>query len=277
MRDLEQAIIGTLAALRARRRRIEGLTGVWLAAAAPSRQDRLDRRPRLALGHDARLRAQRRPRPGAVHRLDHRLRARGRAVHVDRGRARATRVGRRGPRGRPRPRSPRSSDSSSKSGRDACPSTHGAMSSTQRPTNAALLGVATLVLDHVRRRGHGSSRRFTRDDDDARRESPLREADRGNQARHGHPRPPSSLVRDEDDVSQALPRRSLSPRTLVADDRCSAELRHGDSLLRRFVRGAARGCADTAEPPASGWAACALPPEPVRRLVRPGDDLVRRS
>ena len=78
-------------------------------------EDRLDRRPPLALGDDARLRAQRRPRPGAVHGLDHGLRARGRGVHDDRARARA--AGRRSTRcARPRStRSPRCSSSSSRS------------------------------------------------------------------------------------------------------------------------------------------------------------------
>ena len=56
-------------------------------AARPA-QDRLDRGPRLALGDDARLRAQRRPRSGAVHGVDHGMRARGRAVHDDGARAR---------------------------------------------------------------------------------------------------------------------------------------------------------------------------------------------
>ena len=65
--------------------RIDGLTGVWLERAAA--QARVDRRPRLALGDDARLRAERRPRPGAVHGLDHGVRARGRGVHDDRARA----------------------------------------------------------------------------------------------------------------------------------------------------------------------------------------------
>ena len=60
-------------------------------------QDRLDRRPHQPLGHDPRLRAERRSRPGSVHRLDHGLRARGRGVHVARPRARPARVGRRGP------------------------------------------------------------------------------------------------------------------------------------------------------------------------------------
>ena len=66
VRDLEQAIIATVAPFGLEATPIEGLTGVWLEPAAA--QDRLDRRPRLALGDDARLRAQRRPRPGAVHR-----------------------------------------------------------------------------------------------------------------------------------------------------------------------------------------------------------------
>ena len=89
VRDLEEALIRTLGVVRARRdadRRPD--RRVARAAAA---QDRLDRRPRLALGDDARLRAQRRPRPGAVHRVDHRLRARGRSLHDHGARARAAR------------------------------------------------------------------------------------------------------------------------------------------------------------------------------------------
>ena len=89
VRELEEALIRTLAAF--------GLTGhadrrpdrrldAGLGAAAP--QDRLDRCPRLALGDDARVRAQRRSRPCPVHRVDHRLRDRGRAVHDHAARAR---------------------------------------------------------------------------------------------------------------------------------------------------------------------------------------------
>ena len=95
--------------------RIDGLTGVWLDVAAA--QDRLDRRPHLALGDDARLRAQRRPRPGAVHRVDHGVRARGRGVHDDGARARPAGHGRRGARRRRARRSRRSSTSSSRSSR----------------------------------------------------------------------------------------------------------------------------------------------------------------
>src|SRR5207248_10891716 len=64
-------------------------------ARPPAAEDRVDRRPHLALGDDARLRAERRPRPGAVHRLDHRLWPRRRGVHDDRPRARPTDLRRR--------------------------------------------------------------------------------------------------------------------------------------------------------------------------------------
>ena len=95
-RDLEEALIRTLARVRARgdadRRAHRRL------ARRAAAEDRLDRRPHLALGDDARLRAQRRPRPGAVHGVDHGLRARGRGVHVDGARARPAGHGRRGAR-----------------------------------------------------------------------------------------------------------------------------------------------------------------------------------
>ena len=86
-------------------------------ARAPAAEDRLDRRPHLALGHDARLRAERRPRPGAVHGVDHGLRARGRGLHdasraSSAGRSRSTRCAR-----SRRRRSRRSSTSSSRSSR----------------------------------------------------------------------------------------------------------------------------------------------------------------
>ena len=58
-------------------------------ARGPAAEDRVDRHPPLEVGLDARLRAERRPRPGAVHGLDHRLRARRLRVHVDGARARA--------------------------------------------------------------------------------------------------------------------------------------------------------------------------------------------
>ena len=80
-----------------------GLTGVWMPPPRRGRpaEDRLDRRPRHPLGDDARLRAQRRPRRGAVHGMDHRLRARGRRVHDDGVRAGpAARCRRRQARGR---------------------------------------------------------------------------------------------------------------------------------------------------------------------------------
>ena len=65
-------------------------------------EDRLDRRPHQPLGHDARLRAQRRPRPVAVHRVDHRMRPRRRHLHFNGARARSSRVGGRGAARRPR-------------------------------------------------------------------------------------------------------------------------------------------------------------------------------
>ena len=58
-------------------------------ARAPAAEALLDRRPHLALGDHARLRAERRPRPRSVHGLDHRVRARGRGLHDARPRARA--------------------------------------------------------------------------------------------------------------------------------------------------------------------------------------------
>ena len=94
VRDLEEALIRTLAPLGIEGTRLDGLAGVWLDAAAP--EDRLDRRACLTLGDDARLRAQRRPRSGAVHRLDHGVRPRGRDVHDGRARARPAGDGRRG-------------------------------------------------------------------------------------------------------------------------------------------------------------------------------------
>ena len=85
-RDLEQAIIQTVARVRGRGDPHRGAHRRLAPVAAA--EDRLDRRPHLPLGHDPRLRAERRPRPGAVHGVDHRLRARGRGVHLARARAR---------------------------------------------------------------------------------------------------------------------------------------------------------------------------------------------
>ena len=93
LRDLEEARHPDARAVELEARGIEGLTGVWLDGL---RGRSLDRRAHLALGDDARLRAQRRPRPGAVHGVDHGLRARGRGVHDDGARARPARQGRRG-------------------------------------------------------------------------------------------------------------------------------------------------------------------------------------
>ena len=116
VRDLEEALIRTLAAF--------GLEGVRYDGPdrrvdAPERagpaEDRVHRRARVALGDDARVRAQRRSRPGAVHGVDHGVRARGRAVHDDGARARASARRRRGARPRRSRRSPRSSGSCSRS------------------------------------------------------------------------------------------------------------------------------------------------------------------
>ena len=85
-RDLESAIVQTLGAFGLAGTCIEGLTGVWLEA--PPTKDRVDRDPPDEMDLDARLRVERRSRPGAVHGLDHRLRARRPCVHLDGARAR---------------------------------------------------------------------------------------------------------------------------------------------------------------------------------------------
>ena len=86
-RDLEEALIRTLLPLGVAATRIDGLTGIWVQP--PPRKI-------ASIGihiskwvDDARLRAQRRPRPRALHRLDHGLRNRGRDLHDGRARARA--------------------------------------------------------------------------------------------------------------------------------------------------------------------------------------------
>ena len=123
--------------VRARRRALRRPD--WRVDAADGRagaaQDRVHRRARRPLGDDARVRAERRPRPGAVHGVDHGLRARGRGVHDDGARARATGRPSRtcGPR-RSR-RSPRSSGSSSRS----CPPTTAPGSGASRSTPRSLL------------------------------------------------------------------------------------------------------------------------------------------
>ena len=74
-RDLEEALHPD--ARRVRRStatRIEGLTGVWLES--PPRKIASIGIHLHEVDLDARLRAERRPRPGAVHRLDHGVRAR---------------------------------------------------------------------------------------------------------------------------------------------------------------------------------------------------------
>ena len=93
VRDLEQAILQTLASFELARDHDRGPDG-RLAAAGRSpgaAEDRVDRSPRVAMGDDARLRPQRRSRPGPVHRVDHSLRARRRGLHLDGPRARAAR------------------------------------------------------------------------------------------------------------------------------------------------------------------------------------------
>ena len=97
-RDLEEAVILTLAEYTLTATRIDGLTGVWLTS--PPTKDLLDRSPCVALGDDARVRAERRSRPGAVHELDHGVRARGHVFHDDGARARRRADGRRCPSGR---------------------------------------------------------------------------------------------------------------------------------------------------------------------------------
>jgi lipoyl(octanoyl) transferase len=99
VRDLEEALIATLAAVGVRGERIDGLTGVWLT-----------RPPRkiASIGiHVSRWVTTH----GYVHRVDHGVRARGRGVHDDRPRARSAGARGRGPaarrrrpRGRLRPR-----------------------------------------------------------------------------------------------------------------------------------------------------------------------------
>ena len=74
--------------------RIDGLTGVWLTP--PPRKIASIGVHIAALGDDARLRAQRRPRSGAVHAVDHGVRARGRRVHDVVAGARPAGNGRRG-------------------------------------------------------------------------------------------------------------------------------------------------------------------------------------
>ena len=115
VRDLEEAVIRTAGALGRRGDPHRGAHRRLARVAAA--QARLDRRPHRALGDDARLRAQRRPRPGPVHGVDHGLRARGRGVHDARARARpAGRRSTRCARSRP-PRSRRSSAWPSRSSR----------------------------------------------------------------------------------------------------------------------------------------------------------------
>ena len=84
-RDLEEALIRTLSAVGverdAHRRSDRDL------ARAPAAQDRLHRRPHLEVGDDARVCAQRRSRPGAVHRVDHGLRPGRHGLHDRRARA----------------------------------------------------------------------------------------------------------------------------------------------------------------------------------------------
>ena len=80
-RDLEESVIRTLGAFE--RRGDADRRAHRRVARAAAAEDLLDRRPHLPLGDDARLRAERRSRSGAVHGVDHRLRARGRRVHDD--------------------------------------------------------------------------------------------------------------------------------------------------------------------------------------------------
>ena len=83
-RDLEEALIRTLAAVGRRGDADRGADRDLGRDEAGAEEDRLDRRPHHEVGDDARLRVERRPRHGAVHRVDHRVRPRGRVVHDDR-------------------------------------------------------------------------------------------------------------------------------------------------------------------------------------------------
>ena len=85
-RHLEDALMRTTARVRHRLDANRGLDRDLARVTAA--QDRLDRHPPDEVGVDARLRAERRPRPGAVHRLDHGVRPRRLPVHVDGTRAR---------------------------------------------------------------------------------------------------------------------------------------------------------------------------------------------
>ena len=80
-RDLEEALIRTMAAFDVSATRIEGLTGVW--PESPPRKITSIGIHTDALDLDARVCTQRRPRPCAVHRVDHGLRPRRLRVHVD--------------------------------------------------------------------------------------------------------------------------------------------------------------------------------------------------
>ncbi len=85
VRDLEEALIQTLAPLGIAATRLAGLTGVWLERPP---------RPHLAVGDDARLCAERRSRSRSVHGVDHRVWPRGRGVHDHLARARPAGGGR---------------------------------------------------------------------------------------------------------------------------------------------------------------------------------------
>ena len=93
-RDLEEALIRTISAVGSGGDADRGPDRHLARKAA--QEDRLDRRAHLEVGHHPRVRAQRRPRPRAVHRVDHRVRARGHGVHDDRAGTRPTGLGRRG-------------------------------------------------------------------------------------------------------------------------------------------------------------------------------------
>ena len=83
VRRLEEAMIALFAGYGLATGRVRGRSGVWLAAdAGPARaQDRRHRRPGRRRDDHARLRHQRRPRPGGVRR-DHPLRHRRRRRHL---------------------------------------------------------------------------------------------------------------------------------------------------------------------------------------------------
>ena len=113
VRDLEEALIRTLAAFDLEGTRIDGLTGVWMPATAASPPRKIAsigvHASRWVTTHGYALNVDLDPAPFT--RVDHGLRARGRVVHDDGRRARPTADRGRRPSRPPSQRSARSSDS----------------------------------------------------------------------------------------------------------------------------------------------------------------------